>query len=160
MKDRHKEFADTYLANGYNARKAYMACYPDCKPNSADVLAYRLLNREDVKEYIDTQRKLMFESRRVDMYRWVEEIANIAFAEKGDMVYTTGDKNGIKRVKSTSHTAGNQYVVSVNSPSLIGKTVGEVGIKWVAYLVYTDPNGNLVTVYSDPTTPSNLTDEF
>ena len=34
----------------------------------------------------------MFESRRVDMYRWVEEIANIAFAEKGDMVYTTGDK--------------------------------------------------------------------
>ncbi len=92
MKDRHKEFADTYLANGYNARKAYMACYPDCKPNSADVLAYRLLNREDVKEYIDTQRKLMFESRRVDMYRWVEEIANIAFAEKGDMVYTTGDK--------------------------------------------------------------------
>ena len=54
MKDRHKEFADTYLANGYNARKAYMACYPDCKPNSADVLAYRLLNREDVKEYIDT----------------------------------------------------------------------------------------------------------
>ena len=82
MKDRHKEFADTYLANGYNARKAYMACYPDCKPNSADVLAYRLLNREDVKEYIDTQRKLMFESRRVDMYRWVEEIANIAISQK------------------------------------------------------------------------------
>ena len=37
MKDRHKEFADTYLANGYNARKGFMACYPDCKPNSAEV---------------------------------------------------------------------------------------------------------------------------
>ena len=77
-----------------------------------------------------------------------------------DLTLANADKNGIKRVKSTSHTAGNQYVVSVNSPSLIGKTVGDVGIKWVAYLVYTDPSGNLITVYSDPKTPSNLTDEF
>ena len=92
MKDIHKEFADEYLANGYNAKRAYMACYPNCKEKSAEVLSYRLLAREDIKEYILIRRKELFEARMIDAIRWVEETADIAFAAKGDEVYTTSDK--------------------------------------------------------------------
>ena len=92
MKERHKAFADEYLANGYNARKAYSVCYPDANPRSVDSLAYRILHKPEVKEYIDKRRKELFEARMIDAIRWVEETADIAFAAKGDEVYTTSDK--------------------------------------------------------------------
>ena len=77
-----------------------------------------------------------------------------------DLTLGNAGTNGILRVKSTAHTPGNQYVISINTPKIAGKNVGEVGMKWVAYMTYTDKDGNMITVYSDPTSPTNTTDTF
>lgn len=77
-----------------------------------------------------------------------------------DLTLGNAGTNGILRVKSTAHTPGNQYVISINTPKIAGKKVGEVGMKWVAYMTYTDKDGNMITVYSDPTSPTNTTDTF
>ena len=77
-----------------------------------------------------------------------------------DLTLGNAGTNGILRVKSTAHTPGNQYVISINTPKIPGKKVGEVGMKWVAYMTYTDKDGNMITVYSDPTSPTNTTDTF
>lgn len=77
-----------------------------------------------------------------------------------DLTLGNAGTNGILRVKSTAHTPGNQYVISINTPKIAGSQVGEVGMKWVAYMTYTDEEGNMITVYSDPTSPTNTTDRF
>ena len=77
-----------------------------------------------------------------------------------DLTLGNAGTNGILRFKSTAHTPGNQYVISINTPKIAGKKVGEVGMKWVAYMTYTDKDGNMITVYSDPTSPTNTTDTF
>lgn len=92
MKQKHKEFADEYLANGYNPRAAYMKVYVGSSKETASVNAYRILRREEVKEYVDEVRKGLFEARMVDATRWASEVADIAFADKGDEYYTTADK--------------------------------------------------------------------
>lgn len=92
MKIQHKEFADEYLANGYKPREAYLRVYVGSSKETASVNAYRLLKREDVKTYIDERRKELYESRMIDAIRWVDETADIAFANKGDEFYTTADK--------------------------------------------------------------------
>ena len=92
MKQKHKEFADEYLANGYKPREAYMKVYVGTSKETASVNAYRVLHRDDVKEYVDERRKELFEARMVDATRWANEVADIAFAKKGDEVYTPADK--------------------------------------------------------------------
>lgn len=92
MKQKHKEFADEYLANGYKPREAYMKVYVGCSKETASVNAYRILHRDDVKEYVDERRKELFEARMIDANRWASEVADIAFANKGDEIYTSADK--------------------------------------------------------------------
>lgn len=68
-------------------------------------------------------------------------------------------KNGITKLKSNYTTAGNQFVISINTSTVAGRVIGtNVWFKWVAYLTYKDANGNLNTVYTPVTTPSNVTD--
>ena len=67
--------------------------------------------------------------------------------------------NGISKLKSNYTTAGNQFVVSINTSTVAGRVIDtNVWFKWVAYLTYKDANGNLNTVYTPVTTPSNVTD--
>lgn len=77
-----------------------------------------------------------------------------------DLKLANAGKNGVNRLKSNYTTNGNQYVISINTASVSGKAVSEVGFQWVAYFTYKDADGNLVTVYSDVTTPTNTTDTF
>ena len=68
--------------------------------------------------------------------------------------------NGVVRCKSTSHTSANQFVCSTPTSKLAGRRVGDIGMTWVAYMTYKDKNGNTVTLYSNATQPSNITDYF
>lgn len=73
-------------------------------------------------------------------------------------LYTLGNvssANNLIRIKSTVHTAGNQYVCSLTHTKLTGKKVSEVPMSWVAYLTYEDADGNRNTVYTPVTSPSN-----
>jgi phage terminase small subunit len=49
----HKRFADEWLANGHNGTRAYMKFWKRSSPKAAAISAHRLLNRADVKSYID-----------------------------------------------------------------------------------------------------------
>ncbi|MBR1763294.1 MAG: hypothetical protein IJ731_08035, partial [Eubacterium sp.] len=58
--------------------------------------------------------------------------------------------NGIARMKSSQHTAGNQFVISVNTSKLHGVTINGI---YRAYMIYTDGTNQFV-VYSDTVTAS------
>lgn len=81
-----------------------------------------------------------------------------------DLKLANAGKNGVNRLKSNYTTSGNQFVVSINTSALAGKSVSEVGLQWVAYCTYrvTDETGKekLVTQYSPVTMPTNTTDTF
>lgn len=83
-------------------------------------------------------------------------------APAGKLTLGNVGTNGIMRIKSTAHTAGNQYVISITTQDtvLTGKKVGDVGMKWAGYMTYTDKDGNNHTVYSATVTPSNTDAKF
>lgn len=62
--------------------------------------------------------------------------------------------NGIARMKSSQHTVGNQFVISVKSTKLAGKSVN---MQYRAYLTYRAADGTLHTIYSSDVT---LTEQF
>lgn len=67
--------------------------------------------------------------------------------------------NGINKLKSNYTTAGNQFVVSINTSPVAGRVIGtNVWFKWCAYITYSDANGNLKTAYSPVTIPTNTTE--
>lgn len=87
-----QRFADEYLANGYNAAAAYRVAYPNASDASAKAVAYRVLKYPDVKKYIDERRNLIYDSLAIDAAHIAEQLASIAFAEKGDEVYNVQAK--------------------------------------------------------------------
>lgn len=62
--------------------------------------------------------------------------------------------NGIARMKSSQHTVGNQFVISVKSTKLAGKSVN---MQYRAYLTYRTADETLHTIYSSDVT---LTEQF
>ena len=93
MNEKYKLFAETYLANGYNAREAYFTAFPNAdKSNKGPSYPYTLLKKPEIKAYIDKRRKEIYESLNIDANRIAQEIASIAFAQKGDEVYNTTNK--------------------------------------------------------------------
>ena len=93
MTEQQKNFCEQYLANGYNARAAYFAAFQNAdKSNKGPSYPYTLLKKPEIKEYIDKRRKEIYESLNIDANRIAQEIADIAFADKGDEVYNTSSK--------------------------------------------------------------------
>ena len=87
LNGKQKAFCEEYVANGYNAQKAYAIVY-DCW-NEASVRSNtcRLLKNEKVKEYIKELQKERFEALNISAERVAEKLAYIAFAEKDDNYY-------------------------------------------------------------------------
>lgn len=78
-----------------------------------------------------------------------------------DNLFTLGNAgtNGVNKLKSNYTTAGNQFVVSINTSPVAGRVIGtNVWFKWRAYITYRDASGNLKTAYSPVTIPSNVAD--
>lgn len=78
-----------------------------------------------------------------------------------EKLFTLGNvgTNGVNKLKSNYTTAGNQFVVSINTSPVAGRVIGtNVWFKWCAYITYRDANGNLKTAYSPVTIPTNTTE--
>lgn len=80
MTSKQKLFADTYLANGFKAKAAYLEVYGP-KNNPDPTYPYKLLKIPEVAEYINSKRQDLYESLSIDAKRVMGEIANIAFNE-------------------------------------------------------------------------------
>ena len=110
MTERQKLFCETYIANGYNAQGAYYVAFPDKngekKTNRKPSYPYILLNRPEIKEYIQQRRTEIYESLNIDGQRIAQELAEIAFAPKGDEDYGTQSK--LKALELLSKNLGLQ----------------------------------------------------
>ncbi|MBR4240727.1 MAG: hypothetical protein IKR97_00730, partial [Eubacterium sp.] len=73
---------------------------------------------------------------------------------EADLSLANAGTNGIVRMKSSSHTAGNQFVISVNTKKFIG-TNTTINVIYKGYLIYTDGTQQY-TVYSNNVTDSAL----
>lgn len=89
---KNKLFVEEYVANHYNATQAYLAIY-DCEYETANSKACLLLRKPEVKEYMKEVQKERTEQLNITADRVLEELASIAFAEKGDKDIPVAAKN-------------------------------------------------------------------
>lgn len=89
MTDKQKMFADEYLANGLQAAKAYMAVYRTVKTKQvAAAAASRLLERPDVKEYIQGRLKDIQNEKTADAQEILEYLTNVMRGQQTDELLT------------------------------------------------------------------------
>ena len=92
LNDKQKRLVDTYIANGYNLLKAYREVYGnECQSNVS--YPYQIIKKPEVKAYLEQRRNEIYDSLQIDAKRVATELANIAFAPKGDEHYTAQAKN-------------------------------------------------------------------
>lgn len=82
--EKYYKIIDTWLTNGFNGAAAYLSVYPNSNNATAKREFNRIKNYPIVQQYINTMRQIAFEDRCIDSMRVTEEIADLAFAPKGD----------------------------------------------------------------------------
>lgn len=95
LTQKQKNFCENYIANGFNALKAYNDAFPtkDGKPRKhKPSYPYTLLKNPEIKEYIKQRREEIYDSLNIDSMRVAQALAEIGFAEKEDTVYNTVNK--------------------------------------------------------------------
>ena len=91
LTDRNKEFAREYIANHYNGTQAYLKVY-ECSYENAARKAWGLVHKPEVQEYSKELQKERVEALNISADRLLEELAQMAFAEKGDEDYPANIK--------------------------------------------------------------------
>ena len=81
-------FCENYVANGYKLQKAYMDAYPDANPATANKEAWKLMKREPIHALIDELQHERFEALHISADKIAAKLAEMAFADKNDEVYT------------------------------------------------------------------------
>ena len=69
---KQKNLWENYIANGFNALKAYNEAYPtkDGKPSkNKSSYPYDMLKNPEIKDYIKQQREEIFENVNIDIMR-------------------------------------------------------------------------------------------
>lgn len=82
--EKYYKIMDIWMSNGFNGTEAYLQVYPNASRNTAKKDFYHIKAIPLVKKYVEKARKAAFEEKCIDLIRITEEIADIAFAEKGD----------------------------------------------------------------------------
>lgn len=104
---KQKLFCENYLSNGFNAREAYYSSFGGHN-NKQPSYPYTLLKKPEIKEYIEKRRSEIYNSLNIDAMRVTQELAEIAFAKKGDDVYNVNAK--LKALELLSKNLGLQTV--------------------------------------------------
>jgi phage terminase small subunit len=81
LKPEHQVFADEYLANGFNGRRAYLKAFPRVTLETADVCASRLLRSAKVAGYLRTRIQATLEGRQMDGDEALARLACFASAD-------------------------------------------------------------------------------
>ena len=66
-----------------------------------------------------------------------------------DMTVENVGKNGIRRLKASKYTVGNQFVINIKNPT------AEHNFKYTAYSVMQKADGTKITVYGKTVSTSN-----
>ena len=84
---KERTFCEEYVRNGCNASRAYYFAY-DTTPENARKIYCKTFRKPEVKEYIAYLLKESLEAACINAERVALKLGDIAFAEKGDEVYT------------------------------------------------------------------------
>lgn len=131
MTDKQKMFADEYLANGFQAGKAYLAVYRNTKSeNAAYANSCRMLNYPEVKEYIRQRMKEIQTEKTADAQEVMEYLTAVMRGEQQDELLTM---DGIaKEVRVSSRDRNKAAELLGKAHGLFEKNVnltGDMGIK-------------------------------
>lgn len=155
-----RTFADEFLADPYHSKgKAYEKAFPEMRAkNSSSYGAARLLQRADVKAYINARMRAMHCRLEIDQEKVLREIAANAFFDPRELFDTEGnlkhvselpthvaagiasievvrEKRTIKRVKETEqYSAADGEVLEVTSADSITKIKFNDKLKALQYL--------------------------
>ena len=69
MTEKQKLFAETYLANGFNALDAYYEVFGKEETKNKPSYPYKLLKNKDIAEYLEKRRNEIYESLNIDAIR-------------------------------------------------------------------------------------------
>lgn len=115
MKESYRQFADEYLVNGMNGGQAYRKIYPNTTPASARRCAYKLLNRYDVKLYIQERISEARSERVADVHEVLEYLTRVMRGQESDEVLSMSGE--IKQVRCSVRDRN-------KAAELLGKTLG------------------------------------
>ena len=99
--ERYRLFAKEYVARFGNAKRAYMAVYPNSKENSAEANGIRLISNDKVKQFIKEEYEKIFKEKDTEIeksktYRMIHCLGDSDISEVVDM------EGGTLEVKSLS----------------------------------------------------------
>lgn len=88
--DKYREFALCYMSNGYNATQAYITVYKPADPTSHSVRqsAYVVKSKPEVQQIIKEEQDKRYKELNINAEHIAQELAEMAFAMKGDENYT------------------------------------------------------------------------
>jgi phage terminase small subunit len=84
LNNKHELFIKEWLANGRNATQAYLSVYPNVTRESAGTNGADLLKDPLVKARIEELTKARYEELNITADHIAQELAEMAFAAKGD----------------------------------------------------------------------------
>jgi phage terminase small subunit len=84
---KEKAFCEEYISNGCNASQAYHKVY-ECSIEDARKRYCKTFRKPEIKEYIAELQKEAFEAAAINAERVALKLADIAFADKEDEIYT------------------------------------------------------------------------
>lgn len=99
--ERYKLFAKEYVARFGNAKRSYLAVYPNSKDNTAEVNGCKLLRNAKVQEYINEEYSKIFKEKDTEIeksktYKMIHSLGDSDISDVIDM------ENGTLEVKSLS----------------------------------------------------------
>jgi phage terminase small subunit len=111
-------FIEEYLSNGFNVYQAYATAYPSAGVGSIKKNCYGLLNKPEIKAEIERRVQEIFEAKYISAERVIMELAEMAFAQKGDEIYNANVK--VKALEVLAKKMG-----LLNGPVAPAKTTNE-----------------------------------
>jgi hypothetical protein len=88
LSDRHELFCKTYVSNGRNATKAYIAV--GYSPDGATVSASKLLAKPNVTKRIKELSAPIFEKAQLSLEKILEQVAAVAMFDQRKLFYPDG----------------------------------------------------------------------
>ena len=74
------KFCEEYIKT-YNATSSYEAVYPNANHETAKSAGWKLLQRQEIKDYLTKLEKEEFEAKRINYEHIASELAKMAFSE-------------------------------------------------------------------------------
>ena len=92
MTEKERKFCDIYAGQNFsNATKAYLLAYGGSY-DTANSAACKKLKKQEIRDYLFSLQHDAYQAAMITPERVAKELAEVAFAEKGDEYYTTPNK--------------------------------------------------------------------